>query len=346
MRENIRSLRSMWDIALAVVLAFACYVLLAWLVIDRWRVMPLGRARILEIKAFLDDRTSGAVAPSGDVYLLGSSVAVEGLDGSIIDAMLPAGRRCYNLAWTAGRPRVWRLLLPSVLSANPAAVVLCVDLSATTNSLPVPLDILALAAWWDFVPESELAELRSEFTGEECDVLASSSLRQLVTLRSLPPAALDGYVREVSRPDLRYDSYATNFKAPWVRQRVVPAAAMQRGIQGQKENRRRYSAENVAESLEMLQAVVDRLRVGDCRTMIVFTPVHPGLNDGSEGSLVALVRDALARLAERNRVAFLDHSEVLEADQFSDPLHPFEPGRRAWSKTLGRAIAENLTMSE
>ena len=51
----------------------------------------------------------------------------------------------------------------------------------------------------------------------------------------------------------------------------------------------------------------------------------------------------LPTLFPRFGAVLLDHSGVVPPDQFADAVHPFEPGRRRWSQTLGRDLAQKLT---
>lgn len=342
--DNIRALASVADIAVIAVLAFASYLALAHLVIDKWQIMPPTRARTVGIKVFLDDQ---ATRPDDNaVHVMGSSVVVEGLDCDVVDAELGDGAVSYNLAWTNSGPRKWMLMAPSVVAAKPAVVVVCADLNTMTHTSETPVDLLAIAGYWGFLHDRDLSAFASVFDDRERGVLTAPAVTQLLTLRSLPPAALDSYVREVSRPSLRFEGYTANFKAPWVYRKIIPPPAMAAAMKRQVEAREGRTEQDIARPLAMLEALVAYLRGAGSRVVLVYTPIHPRLSAPPADVLIGQVRAGLRGLAERNNLTFLDHSGLLTVDQYSDALHPFGEGRRIWSEALGRALAEELQKRE
>lgn len=343
-RDNIKAVASLLDFGILFAVALGAYVLLARQTLDHWRIMPPSSARVVQLKSFLDQRAGSH--QEGDVYLLGSSVLLEGIDCVLMDPLLPGGHRSFNLAWTGAGPRQWLLVLPSVAATTPSAVVLCVDLMSITSSSPIPENFLAIAGRWDFIPRDDLPDLRAVLSPSEYRLLTASKLKQLLALRSLPLGALDAYAREVSRRDLRYEGYTTNFKAPWVRTEVVSSASMKRGIANLAAQLRARSADDFEEPLQVLHAVVKFLRRADCPVIIVLTPINPSLHEALGSDLIERANRELSALADRNGATFLDHSAVLPAEEYSDPVHPFDAGRRHWSAVLGQAIADRLAIEQ
>jgi hypothetical protein len=339
-RDNIKAVASLLDFVLLFAVALGAYVLLARQTLDHWRIMPPSSARVVELKSFLHQQVANH--QEGDVYLLGSSVLLEGIDCGLMDPLLPGHHCSFNLAWTGAGPRQWLLVLPSVVAARPSAVVLGVDLMSITSSSPIPENLLAIAGRWDFIPRDDLPDLRAVLSPPEYRLLTASKLKQLLALRSLPLGALDAYAREVSRRDLRYEGYTTNFKAPWVRTEVVSSASMKRGIANLAAQLRAHSPDDFKEPLQVLHAVVNYLHRDDCPVIIVLTPINPALNEALGSDLIEQASRELSTLADRNGAVFLDHSAVLPAEEYSDPVHPFDAGRRHWSAVLGQAIAERL----
>lgn len=339
-RENARAFLGVVDVPLVAAAAVAAYCLLAWLVVDRGRVLPVSRERMVEMKGFLEKQAASGVA--GDVFFLGSSVLIEGVDCGIVDPSLPAGRKSYNLAWTGADARQWILVLPSLKAAKPACVVACVDIAAVRNAAPIAEDLLTIANWWRFLPDADLAVLGSLLSSAERSALAEPRVYQLFAFRTFPTEAFDAYMREVSRPDLRYAGYAANFKAPWVRKTVVSPSAMERGIRLYEQGVMSRSSENEDQALTVLNGVVSYLQGIPSRVVIVFSPINPAMKGLQGTGLIDGVRRRLSDLAAKTGAAFLDHSRLLSADQYSDHVHPSESGRIAWSKALGQAISEIL----
>ncbi|MBN2446896.1 MAG: hypothetical protein JXO22_09230 [Phycisphaerae bacterium] len=338
--ENLRAVASLVDVALIVALAFGAYLLVSYLVVAKWHVIPQGLKRIVAIKSFLDDQASSG--HHGDVCILGSSVVLEGIDASVIDGMLTDERQSYNLSWTGATPREFLLILPAVAEARPSLVVISADFGSVTTPLPNPIpdDRLTIAGWWHFLPDADHSFFEPLFSEHEWGVLNASRIQDLLTFRSLPPGALDAFLREVSRADLRYEGYTTNYKAPWIRRKTVSQAAMDRGIARQLAAFAGRSGGDLPEMMAIFKQMVRYLQKADCQVLIVLAPVHPEFTALLDNDLRARATEALSEAAEETGAVFVDHSGLLAADEFSDPGHPFEPGRATWSAALGQAILD------
>ena len=339
--DNIRALLRMGDVPVVVVLAFATYLAVAYLVVGRWHVMPITAQRIVEIKKFLD--RCAEPESHREIYCLGSSVVLEGLDCDIIDAELTDGSHCYNLSWTGSGFRQWLLILPAIITSQPDAVVLCTDFFSLAGTKPVSQTRMNIAAWWDFIPEQDHDTLATVLSESELSVLHSSRAEQLIRFRALPLGALNVALREMARSDLRFEGYTTNFKSPWVRRKAVSPTALERHI----DQCRRQIAERTDEQrhkvARLLRVVVDRLLEKGCRPILVLSPINPELLRRLGEEQVTETQGWLQALSDQTGVPYLDHSTVLSIEEYSDAVHPFGNGRRRWSAHLGQELRSLAT---
>ena len=334
--DNFRALLRMGDVPVVVAMAFVTYFAMAYLIVARWHIMPITPQRIVAIKKFLDQRANPK--SQREIYCLGSSVVIEGLDCDIVDAELTDGRHCYNFGWTGAGFRQWLLILPAITTAQPEAVVLCTDFFSLVGTNPISETRMNIAAWWDFIPEQDLDSLSTVLSESELSVLHSSRAEQLIRFRALPLGALNVALREMARSDLRYEGYTTNFKNPWVRRKSVSPAILERHLEQCRKQITERTDEQCQEVARLLRAVVDRLLEKGCQPILVLTPINPELLRRLGDEQVNEIQGWLQTLSDQTGVTYLDHSTVLSVEEYSDAVHPFENGRRHWSAHLGQEL--------
>ncbi|MFO0838569.1 MAG: hypothetical protein U1D55_08560 [Phycisphaerae bacterium] len=365
--RNLKALRWSLDLVFAAIVGFGLYLGAAFVLVGQYRIMPVGLARIVEVGSFLHAQEGQARQSNAErrVFLLGSSVLLEGVDCELLDRAANSNvvdltpktgdatargvdetvlTRSFNLAWTGATFRQWLLVLPAIRKASPATLVLCVDLPNLASAEPIPAQRLNLAAWWDFVPRDELAELieQNALNSDEAATLRGSRLSQILAFRSLPLGAIDSQMREVARKDLRYAGYVENFRAPWIRRGKVPPEALARNIE---EFRAGIAGADRAvrdAAMKSLRAVIQRARRGGAPVFVALTPVHPELARRLGDSLLDEIRGGIAALCQDSGAAYFDDSRFLNADEFSDAVHPFEDGRARWSAELGRRLGRPI----
>jgi hypothetical protein len=338
-RESVKSLWRVADVPLAVAVGFGIALCALVVFVSRARLMPLGLGRIVAVQ----QRLATGAGPVGGVAVLGSSVVLEGVDCAQLATRLPDGTRCDNLAWTGGSPRQWLLVEPALRRSPARVLVLGLDPFALLHPIPIPDDRLAVAGWWEFVPEDERASLRGLLSDDELAALDASHVRQLLRFRSFPLDIVNERVREVARKDLRYDGYLQNFTAPWLRLGAAPPAALERHLEQLTGVMTKGGPARFEESERVLERLVEKARSGAPRTSIFFvlTPMHPRLQQVAGDSLQE-IRTRLAALSERLGASFADDTLALSAAQFADAVHPSAAGRSAWSRMLGERAAPLL----
>jgi len=344
-RSGLRRLARMGDLPILVAAAFGLYLLAAYGLVDRLGVLPTSRARMVGMQQFLAAQT--APQQSGAVYFLGSSVTVDGVDCDVIDAELGGKGPSFNLAWLGAGPRQLLLAAPLVRAADPSAVVIGLDLSGLATSTPIPEDLLTIAGWWRFIPDDDRPWLDALLTDGERDVLYRSPVEQLMAFRSFPSEALNAYVREASRKSLRYEGFATNFKAPWVLKAAVSPTVLQRGIEAIHRSLAEVPDEPIDESATILESLITYLRDGGRRRVfVVLTPAHPDLLAQLTGDYLPRFRRRVLAVCDRTGAMFVDHIELLADEHFSDALHPIGEGRELWSRELARVLQSGEGDSE
>ena len=336
-RESLRALRQVRELPLLVVLGFGLYFLAIWVAVVKTEWMPEGLRRILEVERHL---ATGA-GPTGGVAAFGSSVLVEGLDCAALASTLPPATPCENLAWTGADVRQWLLVAPALRESPPRVVVLGLDLFTLLSPAAVPVERLAIAGFWHFVPNAELPAYREIFEPDELRVLEGSRAMQLLRFRSFPLNAWNENVRELARSDLRYEGYATNFVAPWARRQAAAAPALRVHLEQVRSMIREGGTHRLPETTRQVEQLVERIRASrpDTRFLLVLTPVHPELVATLPPGALDEVRRSVSTLAARLGAVARDDTLTLGATGFSDAVHPFGDGRTQWSLALGRAAA-------
>lgn len=323
-----------------IAVGIALYLLAAEWAVGRERIMPTAMRRILAVHDFLERQS--AVSQFGDVYVLGSSVSIEGIDCGILDTKL-GPRHAYHLGWTGGTVRQATVILPALTRARPALAIYASDVGSIDAGGEIPLERLAIGAWWDFV-DPELVTTYSEiWTPFELRRITRRDPFQLVDFRAFPLARFDESFREVSRSDLRYQGYESNFKAPWVQRQPISEAAWKRYFALLAKNRPSPDPEGMQRSLKALQFSARQLSAVGAKTMFVLSPLHPDLAADLERDQLPQVRAAVAAAAKACGAIFVDHSRALtDPAVFGDPIHPFAPGRQRWSELLADEAAAAL----
>jgi hypothetical protein len=332
-QSSLSALRRAADIPVLVALGFGLYAVGIWLAVAQAGWMPVGLARILAVQTHL---ATGS-GPTGGVAALGSSVVLEGLDCAPLGSRLPPATPCENLAWTGGDLRQWLLIEPALRKSPPHVLLLGLDLFTLLDPGPIPVERLAIAGWWRFVPSTELPDVAGVLSPDERSVLLAPRATQLLRFRSFPASAFNEYLREIARSDLRYQGYTQNFEAPWVRRAAASEQALDKHLAQTTERILGGGVDRLRDTSAMLEALIGRVRVAEPETrfVLVLTPVHPRLAEALSGDTLDTVRRTLAAHADRLDARFLDHSTVIGADGFSDAVHPFGDGRSAWSLRLG-----------
>ncbi len=335
---NLRALLALVDGLFFTLLAGVAFLLVIhWLVVDL-RVMPVTRARLVEVHEFLTDQA--AESHTGDLYFLGSSVLLEGVDCTMIDPVLPDGTQSYNLALMgAGAPQ-WMLIADALRQTQPAWVIMTIDLTGVTGLQKIPEEGMAIAEYWNFFTPAAHDRFAQYFTPEQLAALDKSDIASLLDFRVFPIGAFDMYMREVSKPGLRYDGYTTNFKNPWVRKTRVSDASTERWITDKVNKASAQDQQAMDEQIAMIDELIGWFADKDVSCAMVVAPVNPRLARAFGDEETERVMTQLSALADRTNTPLLDHRTLLDESDYADHVHPYEPGRIKWSEKLATDLGE------
>lgn len=353
---GLRALAQLLDVVVLAIVAIGCYLVGIYWLVDQRRIMPLTLNRMVSVNALLQQQQAEGLH---EALIVGSSVVVDGIDCDRIDQQLPSGLRSYNLAWTGAGPQRWLLIESAMRRARPRAAVLALDLTSALHHERIPDDVLAVAGWWDLVDGADIPALRRLlnldpprdavpwvdwfFDREPKPVrLLTSKTEDLLQFRVLPVSYLELLARETLRKDLRYAGHATNLKSPWLRRSIVRPDAMARGVAAVVKQVDESPPEALDRTLEIVAFVTRGLANTGCETLVDFAPVKPEIVNQLPAGYLDGVRQRLAAVVEQAGGTFVDHSELLRDDEFSDHVHAFEPGRLRWSTEVGQELRQRL----
>lgn len=335
-RDNLLALLKIADVPLLVALALGIYFATAYLLVDQWRWMPVAHARMLNTTELLRERGREGYH---DVYFLGSSVVVDGIDCEVVDEQLPGGIESFNLGGIGTGPTRWVLQEDSLKRSHPAAVVLVFDLLSSLSNTPMARHQAAVAGWFEVTPRESRDTLAKILDpASELEPIFAPRIEQLLEFRVLPLVHFEVTVRESLRKDLRYEGHRSNFKAPWLRHTPVSPLAMTRGIQQTVEGLASKNVGDLGPALASLHEVGASLGRESVPVLVVLAPINPEVARQLPDGYLAAMSTAVNKAARDVGGEYLDHSQLLGTEDFSDHVHPIGEGRVRWSRALGEAV--------
>jgi len=332
MQTNWSALWGLRDLVAAIAVGLLSYFVVAYAVVGRAQIMPDADGRILAIHERLQAESSVRDEPF--VALLGSSVALEGIDADIVAEQLAGGDRVYNFSFVGGYAPNWLLLAASLAEAKPRKVVMCIDAWSIPQRNAINGERLTAAAWWQLVPPAEFEEFADVLTEGERTRLRQSRLRSLFAFRGFLTDAVEERVRERSRAGLRFEGLKSNFTAPWVHRHRIAESAFDLQLRSHRFSDV-WNESEYADNTELIRRLVGYLTRRGITVTFVLSPVHPRLGGDRHDAAVARARDAAARLAKECDVRLLDYADLLSDEDFFDAVHPGERGRITYSHRLG-----------
>lgn len=310
--------------------AAAGYVLLVSVLLPRLGVGDVER--IVQLGHHLD-HVDGRVA---EVVFLGDSVTMEGIDASIVREVSHVQGRIENLALSGCGVNEQRVLLPKLLAAHPAVVVLAFGPASLAVCDDLPPDkayAYAMAGFSKAWPERYGTDDFPGFSQATVHALCSTPLEQRMHFRTAPLNWLNARLRAQMRGDLR--SGAT---ADWIRPYrmlgSVPEETLAWHLDTLRANLSTYGRPHDTNGIANMRRLVASARLGGAMPVLTILPVHPRLRDDVAPLMPALKR-LLTELAQQYRGATVDASQALTADQFADALHPNAAGREVYSRFVG-----------
>ena len=200
----------------------------------------------------------------------------------------------------------------------------------------------AVAGWFDFAPPEYRPTLEKLLDPDETGPMFASRFKQLLEFRVLPLVHLEVTLRETLRSDLRYDGYATNFEAPWLRRSAVGPAAMARSIKLSVEQLKDARVEQFQHTAELMRLMADKMHAAGSVVIFVLAPMNPEVLSQLPPDFVKTMSAPWRQPLKNPARSSLTNPKLLPVSGFSDHIHPIGEGRVQWSTAIGQAVRAAL----
>ena len=328
-------------------IAGVIYLVIMNMVVSKAILFPTDTKRIIEINNFCS--SVGALSRNQSVFIVGSSIAVEGIDASLIDKAL-GNSIVYNLGIVGLTPVEALILEPAFEAGRPKLAVIGVDVMAMgVDEMNTDKQSIAFEKLQAFRATNPVMRLGSDVKREllehillpdERMAIESSYLRYLIDCRSLPIFFTESKFREAARRELRTDGAATNFKSPWMLKSSLTGIPRERVINITVEKARRLRFDKDNRQIKAIRTLVSSLRAENIDLILVLWPIHPHILNNLSADLIESTGLALKKIAHENRCAYENYSDLLSDHEFADALHPNIDGRVKLSSRLASALKD------
>ncbi len=333
-------------------IALLLYLVTMNLVVNKSLLFSLDARRIIEIYKFCSSIESSLHKNSN--FIIGSSVAVEGIDADLLDQILGNGTSTYNLGVVGLTPVEALILEPAFKAGRPQVVVIGIDaMSFGTDKAgsngKESIDFEKLQA---YRATNSIAKMDSEIKKEllenillpkEKAILESDYLRYLIGCRSLPIFFTESKFRELTRKGLRTQGIVTNFKSPWMLKFNLTGDPKERIIGSAIEMAQRLRFDENNRNIKALRALTSLLQAENIYLMLVVWPVHPRIYENLSTDLKDKTDAKLKEIAHKSKTVYLNYSSLLSDNDFADALHPNVEGRINLSSNLAVGLKSFYT---
>jgi hypothetical protein len=339
--------RAYVELVLGASIALLLYFAVMSVVVSKSLLFSVDTRRIIEIYRFCS--ALKATSHKEANFIIGSSIAVEGIDAELLDQTLDNGTNTYNLGIVGLTPVEALILEPALQAGKPTIVVIGIDaMSLGVDKAGSPdkesIDFEKLQAYratnslakMDVRLKKELLE--NILLPQEKAVLDSNYLSYLIGCRSLPIFFTESKFRELMRKGLRTQGIMTNFKSPWMLNVNLPGEAQERIVNSTIDVAQRLRFDETNRNIKALQALTHLLQSENIDSMLVVWPVHPRVLDHISTDLLDKSDAILKGLAQENQSIYLNYAKILADRDYADALHPNGEGRAKLSAQLASDI--------
>ena len=332
--------RTCFELIIGATLSLLLYLTIMNIVVSKSLLFSSDAKRVIEIYKFCSLLGSSAHKPAN--LVIGSSIAVEGIDADIVDTVLDNGTASYNLGVVGLTPVEALMLEPALKTGKPQIVVIGVDAMSIGISADdkESINFEKLQAYratnivtrMDELVKKELLE--NILLPNEKAIIESDYLRYLIGCRSLPLFFTESKFREMARKGLRTEGITTNFKAPWMLKSNLIGETKERILNSAIEKAQRLSFNSKNRNIKALQVLISSLRASNIEVMVVLWPVHPHILSSLSVALTERIDLTLNQFAHEYQCRYKDYSKLLTDSDFADALHPNVEGRAKLSTNL------------
>ncbi|MBS1809834.1 MAG: hypothetical protein JST84_16855 [Acidobacteria bacterium] len=339
--------RTCIELALGTSIALLLYLATMNFIVGKSFLFSVDTKRIIEVYKFC---SSMKATPHKEAnFIIGSSVAVEGIDADLLDQTLHNGTNTYNLGVVGLSPVEALILGPALKAGKPQFVVIGIDamsvgVGQTENTEKESIDFEKLQAYRAMNPIAQMDSpvkkelLENILLPKEKAILESHYLGYLLGCRSLPIFFMEGKLRELTRKGLRTQGIVTNFKSPWMLKVNLTGDSKERIINSAIGVAQGLSFDGDSRNIKALRALTRLLQAENIALMLVVWPLHPRILSHLHAELLDKTDTTLKALAQESESNYLNYSKLLSDTDFADALHPNSEGRAKLSIKLAEDI--------
>ena len=332
------------ELLLGAAISLLCYLAIMNVVVSKSLLFSSDAKRIIEINNFCS--SLGLAAHKDTNLIIGSSIAVEGIDANILDTVLANGTTSYNLGVVGLTPVEALMLEPALAVGKPQIIVIGLDaMSFGVNA--AEKESIEFEKLQAYRATNALAKMTAPLKTEllenillpnEKAVMESGYLRYLISCRSLPLFFTEGKFRAIVRKGLRTEGIATDFKSPWMLKFNLLGDNKERILTSTIAMARRLSYAEDNRNLKALRALMSSLRANKIELMVVVWPVHPRILNMLSTTLTGQIDLTLNQFAQEYKCSYKNYSTLLDDSDFADALHPNVTGRARLSTNLAEDL--------
>ena len=335
------------ELMLGAVITLILYLGIMNLVVSKSLLFSIDARRIVEVYKFCTSLKTSAHNPAN--FVIGSSIAVEGIDAGLLDQSLNDNTVTYNLGVVGLTPVEALILEPAFKVGKPQVVVIGIDamsfgLDKAEKNNKQNIDFEKLQAYratnsiasMDAQVKRELLE--NILLSDERAVIESDYFTYLLNCRSLPIFFTESKFRELLRKGLRTQGIATDFKSPWMLKSDLSNEAKERIIGSTQAMAQRLSFDENSRNVKAIRALSRALRAENIAVLLTVWPVHPRISNTLSSDLISKTDATLIEIARENHCAYKKYSDLLSESDFADALHPNMQGRSKLSTKLATDI--------
>jgi hypothetical protein len=267
--------------------------------------------------------------------VFGNSVAMNGIDAAALDGQGPA----YNLSSPGQTPAEGFLYYQELPAATRTLVYSLSTFALEWSGAFNPQVVNAFLVYGYRPGPATLELLRGAFPPADLADLSEPAVVQRFAARWVIREQIDFGVRRLVRRDLDLDRAFNDLVFPTQYTQALPPAKMDAEIRKALDQRPPGPFRAAPTQVALLDAIAARARGEGREVLFALAPVHPRLLEGYGPEFRAPLAE-LARHLRAGGARVADATDLLEAAEFVDPVHPSRAGAQRWTALLAAALAE------
>lgn len=326
------------SIILAIIIALIPYFLLIHFVVDvdlQENNQELGRAKNLQ--------TFYEQTHEGDIFIIGTSLVNEGIDGYIVEDLLQKkniNRSVYVLGENGDSFLERVVKLDSLIASRPEVVVIGLsfcDMTFRPNGLD---DRFVLRLLGKTIGN----EYKPLFNDEQLKLSYQTPLERFFDKRKFLYSSTKKYIFNIlSKSDKssetnhlsRYpDSYISNFKDPWVH--IINKTEVEKEEELKYEKNWCPILEDPNQQKDALQYIIKKLHQNNISVIIINMPISPDFSN----AISEPKRHNFSKILNSTGVLWYDYEQGYPPEYFTDKWHLNVAGRTDFSPRIATVLLD------